>query len=337
MTGCPCGGRCICHGAGAYRPVCRIDGVLVPGGCGTVRADLAGAVPGGVVPVGGVSPEQAAGWACLGPCNRGWREAWARHEADVVAWQVQHAAWQALADAGQVGPEHAPLAPDRPVVQPTPGEPLWCMSCAGALRRALLDLDDLAALVAAESDGHRGQALGAASTAPKSHRTPSPAAHLVDELYGVLTRIETDWRAARGFPHRPQRSTPAGAAMPRPRGATPRTLCIGWLAEQLPDMLHDPWSAVVARNIFAWRVRLQAAARARPEAIIRVRCPRCDQRAMRRRDDGYAVCGGLFQGRPCGRLASPEEIDALATAQAAPPAGKAVSPGASTTPSASSG
>jgi hypothetical protein len=287
MTGCPCGNRCVCHGYGGYKPECRIDGVLVPGGCGSMRREAAALLP----------TERA----CLGPCNNTWRAAWRTYQEDWLAWSVKHAVWESLIAAGhRDAPE--PPEPPRPLVAATPGEPLWCLRCAGVLGRALAELDDLAALAAAAADGHRGQPATERASSGGPAASPSPVADMLDELYGVLANIEDQWRDARGYDRRPQRDDKGGAQ----RGASARTLTISWLGQHLGEILDDPWSATVARNVFAWQRRLQDRTSSAPLASLRpVRCPRCAQRAVRRRDDGYSIC------RQCGRLLSEQEVQAL--------------------------
>jgi hypothetical protein len=42
MTGCPCGGTCVCHTGGAYRPACNVEG-----GCGSIASPEPRQVQGG--------------------------------------------------------------------------------------------------------------------------------------------------------------------------------------------------------------------------------------------------------------------------------------------------
>jgi ribosomal protein S27E len=253
--------------------------------------------------------------ACPGPCNAAYRRAWQAYGEAFDRFEQLLAAWTAL--AGWLSQPRPPIlflpavvripAP----VQPTPptqvscGDPVWCRRCVAVIRQALVELDDLARQVEADADGHRRQpAAGGGGAAGRSVRSPSPAADLVDSLYGFLTGIEDEWRTARGYAPRPQR---------RHRGAHARSICIAWLLGELADILaHGTDPERMGRRVLAWVTVLRDAAKARPEPKrLPVRCPRCDRaRTLSRRDDGYVRCGA------CGRHLSPDEYDELAVAQA---------------------
>ncbi|TDD93321.1 hypothetical protein [Actinomadura rubrisoli] len=110
-------------------------------------------------------------------------------------------------------------------------------------------------------------------------------------MYWALTAVEDDWRAFRVLPTRPHR----GAVEARAR-------CIGWLLSQLDQILYHPGSAAFGRAVVAWERCLRGATRSDP--VVRRRpaapCPRCDQRALRTRDDEYTECA------KCGRLLDDE-------------------------------
>jgi ribosomal protein L37AE/L43A len=249
--------------------------------------------------------------ACAGPCNSRARDAWqsydqavvehdiamefyadayARYQADVEAWRVP-LAWPAE-------PSH-PVQPEPPSIPVSIANPIWCGRCPRIIRGALAELDDTAALLAAKVDGYRGAAIsGPNGVKPLDHTAIIEA---LDELYGDLVDVEDKWRAARRYPSRPQRA----------RGAHARMVTIGWLQEQLDDILLDPWSVEVGLNVLRWQRRLRQMAKSDPASRRSpIRCPRCRERQVTRRDDGFYECG-------CGRLLNQSEHDREYAEQAA--------------------
>ncbi|MGP3914340.1 hypothetical protein [Nonomuraea sp. 10N515B] len=242
--------------------------------------------------------------ACPGPCNNQARKAWdaydqaiirygyemelyanayERHQADLAAWRIP-----------LIYPIE-PREPDRPQQPGIPvamANPVWCGRCPRTIRHALGELDDIAALLAAAVDGHRGAAMAG----PNGTRAP---AHTVivdtlDELFGDLVDVEDQWRAARGYPDRPRRA----------RGAHARLVTIGWLLGQLDDILLDPWSVEVGLGILRWHRRLLWMSKSDPASRRSpIECPRCRERQVQRRDDGYYECTS------CGRLLNEAEHD----------------------------
>lgn len=239
---------------------------------------------------------------CPGACNAPWRRAWrewqAQYDATVARAltalhlvAAQLCTWPLL-DVLTVLPV-AP--PPTPALDPTTGDPTWCARCVASIRHALANLDDLAALLAAGADGHRGRPAQGRTSAVAGTTSPSPAADTLDELYGGLVAVEDYWRGVRGYPNRPYRG----------RGAHARTATIAWLLDQLSAILAQSDSVRLGLGILAWQHRLQAATASAPSTRRRGRCPRCHMRSLFLRDDGYTECRG------CGQLLNDDEYEAL--------------------------
>lgn len=240
---------------------------------------------------------------CPGACNAAWRHAWRE-------WQVQHdaAAVRALAALHLVAAyaqacvrplldtvAAMTVIPPPTPVDPTLGDPTWCARCVASIRRAFANLDDLAALLAAGSDGHRRRPAQGRTGAVAGTASPSPQADLADELLGALVALEDYWRAVRGYPTRPYRG----------RGAHARTATIAWLLDQLSGILAQADSVRFGLDVWAWQRRLQAATASAPSTRRRGRCPRCHMRSLFLRTDGYTECRG------CGQLLNDAEYEAL--------------------------
>ncbi|ASU81517.1 hypothetical protein CDO52_00800 [Nocardiopsis gilva YIM 90087] len=228
---------------------------------------------------------------CPGPCNRTWRQLRDTHADALDAWAA-------------AAPEHRGDPPDPPEVEPVPGEPVWCRRCAGAIRHSLADLDNLSALIAAEADGHRGRGDDSDKVRrSKGTPSPSPAADLIDALYGDLTHWEAVYREAIGAGTRPERS----------RGATALTISISWLSVHLDGVLTWPWSVDMGLAVLRWQRRLQATAKARPPARRKpFPCPRCDRRTLIYEEDRDLI---RCENPDCCRVLSIDEYDAHVTEQ----------------------
>lgn len=250
---------------------------------------------------------------CPGRCNARARKAVRDHEEAVRAYQDAMAGWldarQQVLDAGDTDEaagllaaldQRRPAPPAEPDIAWTPGEPTWCSRDRAAVRRALAELDDLAAMLESWADGHRGASSGERTSSSRGPGSPSPVADTLDEMYRLLARAEADWRDAN--PHLPPRPPRGG---PEARART-----IAWLLSQLDEILAHPGSVAFGRGVLAWQRRLQTLAKSDPVVRRRpaVPCPRCDRRALRTRDDGYTQCG------KCGRLLDEQEYDDLAEA-----------------------
>lgn len=167
---------------------------------------------------------------------------------------------------------------------------MFCSRCARIIKHALAELDDTAALLNASVDGHRGAAMnGPNGVKPLDHKAIIDE---LDDLYGFLVDVEDQWRAARGYPDRPRRA----------RGADARMRTVAWLLGVLDDILLDPWSVAVGLDILRWQRRLLRMTKSDPTSRRSpIECPRCRERQVSRRDDGYYECGS------CGRLLNEAE------------------------------
>ncbi|MFD1546988.1 hypothetical protein [Nonomuraea guangzhouensis] len=198
-------------------------------------------------------------------------------------------AWLAL--PGDDRPER-PAAPVQPETPVTIGDPVWCSRCARMIEGALRRLDDDAAVVAANVDGYRGAAIAG----PNGQRARDHKAivETLDDLFGTLVETEDQWRAARGYPPRTQRG----------RGAHARMVSAAWLCGQIGDILLHPGSVTFGLAVLKWQRTLRAMGKTEPaNARSPICCPRCSDRQVRRKDDGYYEC------ESCGRLLTQREHD----------------------------
>lgn len=218
--------------------------------------------------------------ACAGPCNHHWREA-------------QTAFRQALAAYDPLNPDERRPVP--PQVFPVPGEPVWCGRCAAAIRAELAELDDLACLLAAAADGHRGAGAGERVTGTAGRRSPSPSADVLDELYSVLHGWESAYRgtdpvARRGYL------------------ASALTTCVAWMVAHFDGMIRHPDIGVpFGEEVRQWHRSLRRRAKAGSGRRRKpLPCPRCDEPGLIWNEgDTYVRCGN----RDCGRLLSLDEYD----------------------------
>jgi hypothetical protein len=125
--------------------------------------------------------------ACPGNCNSRYWKAW-------DAYGKATADYDPL-DAAQSRPEQ----PDDSLIREY-GEPLWCKEHTSAIRLALAQLDDLAAIYAAAADGQRGQPVAQRVGGTSVALSQSEAHDQLDELTSV-----TSWTGTRH---------PRGAASP---------------------------------------------------------------------------------------------------------------------------
>lgn len=235
--------------------------------------------------------------ACPGPCANAARRAWQQYDQDAIRYGYEmelyadaYTRYQAAIEVWRIPLADYPIEPREPSRPQQPGMPVaagypWCPRCPRIIRHALAEVDDTAALLNATVDGHRGAAMsGPNGTKPLAHTAIIEA---LDELYGDLVDVEDQWRAARGYPARP----------PRGRGADARMRTVGWLLGVLDDILLDPWSVEVGLNILHWQRKLLRMTKSDPTSRRSpIECPRCRERQVQRRDDGYYECGS------CGRL-----------------------------------
>ncbi|MFB4275765.1 hypothetical protein ACBJ59_10770 [Nonomuraea sp. MTCD27] len=226
--------------------------------------------------------------SCPGKCNRRYREAWTDYDLAAAEHVEAILKWVA-ARPEERGPKPEPPAP--PTVPYAVAAPAWCGRCCRTIRVALAELDDTAALLSAAVDGHRGAALaGPNGASAPDHKT---IIDTLDEAFGFLVEVEDQWREARRYPARPRRA----------RGAHARAVTVGWLLDQLDDILLHSGSVEFGLGVLRWQRRLRVMAKADPVAKgSPIRCPRCKERQVSRRDDGYFEC-------VCGRLLTQQEHD----------------------------
>lgn len=219
---------------------------------------------------------------CVGPCNRAWRDA-------ELAYQ------RALQDWYNTDPADRGDKPARHTIQPIPGEPVWCRRCASAIKTALAELDDLAALYAAESDGHRAGPSTEPVSGSRGRRSPSPATDDLDELYSVLHGWET---AYRGTDPQARRGYLADSI----------TTVVAWLVTHFDQFItHEHIAVDFGQDVRRWHRMLREKTRTGTGKHTKPRpCPRCDMRSLTWREgDDYVRCENV----DCGRMLTMSEYD----------------------------
>lgn len=215
---------------------------------------------------------------CAGPCNNPARRA---RDAYKKALDEYAAAMEKWTD-GLLDKE--PLLPSEPDVREEPGEPLFCGRCKAKIHMALLDLDNLAAELQAQSDGHRGGVPDGRVSGSRDSGSPSSSADLLDRLYGFLADVEDEWRDTWGYTKRADRVH---------RGAHPRTRRITWLSERMEGVLAAEDHIRFGLDILRWEIVLRA--RLKEDDVgtkSPIRCPRCAERGrVVRQKEGYWSCG----------------------------------------------
>lgn len=226
--------------------------------------------------------------ACPGGCNYHWRKA-------REAWEQALAAYDPL--------DPAQSRPDPPDLYPYPGDP-WCPRCKSAIRRQLAELDDLASILAAMTDGHRGRRPGAKLSRGRKQGvpSPSPSADMLEELRNDLHGWET---AARGTDPLARRGFLA----------TETTTAVAWLAAHFDQVITADFAADFGAEVLDWHRVLRRVTSAGTGVQHKpVRCPRCDEYALWWAEgDDHVECRG--KGGTCGRLIGMDEYEALAAAQ----------------------
>jgi hypothetical protein len=251
--------------------------------------------------------------ACRGGENAAFRAAWDAYDLDAARWDrsAQHAITKATAHAQdraripatndltptQIEALKLPERPEHPNVTYTVGDPYFCSRCKPRIRRAISEVDRLAALLDSWADGHRGatsgEKIGRSSTAPAS---PSPIANDLDTLYQEMTDAEDEWRQARGYIPVYRGSS---------RGARHRDLAIAFIAEHLTEIFLSEDHVGFCLRILWWERTLLSKTKTDPVVRSRPgRCPRCRLvNVLVTRDDGYTVC----TNDKCGRLLHEDE------------------------------
>jgi hypothetical protein len=197
----------------------------------------------------------------------------------------------------------ATVTPQRPEGEgdPRPGEPVWCRPDQARIRRLLTELDDLAALLAYQADGHHEQAHAPArgnGHAP----SPSPAADDLDELERTLLAWEDAYRDTQGWPSPPRRGALAAVT----------TTTVAWLTAHLDGILASPFAEDFGGEVGQWHRELTGKTRAGTGRHRKpVPCPRCGLRLLTWEDgDDYVKCGGCNRHMSMGEYA--EFTDAAA-------------------------
>lgn len=217
-----------------------------------------------------------AGQACAGPCNGGSREAWGVFLAAREAHADAVDRWVREGTKGSPPPE-----PVEPEVSWRPGEPLVCGRCRATTRRALLEVDGLAAVVSARGDGLRPASRWSRVSGSRPKPAVSPDAELLDELVGGLLEFEDRGRAL----------LRCGERVVGARSGVARGRAVSWLVEQLDSVLaREELSGLVEWSL-DWEGRLRRAVEEEPPGWTPARC-RCGERSLRwDAKVGYFVCG----------------------------------------------
>lgn len=242
--------------------------------------------------------------ACPGVCNNAARRAHEAYDQDVIThgYAVQlyldaHEQYTERLATWHPPLQDPPIEPRRPDTPQKPGmavplaNPVWCSGCCSKIRNALHRVNELAPVLYADITGHRGAGItGPNGTKPLD---PKTVIERLDEMYGDLATVASQWKEVRGHPDRP---TPA-------RGGEARQLVIAYLLEQLDHILRHPKSVEFGLTVLLWEKRLVKMSKSEPVSRRSViRCPRCRELQVTRRDDGYYEC-------QCGRLLNQAEHD----------------------------
>lgn len=217
---------------------------------------------------------------CPGRCNRTWR------------------------NADRIDPDGNHYDRDGHLIDPTPGQPVWCRPCADAIRAALGSLPDHAV---ARRDGRT--APGDTTGDRTRHATGGLAAPSPSPAFDELDELEA-W--ARGWVEALADHLRHDAPSLRPRvdGVPARNLTghVRYLQGHATALLSAPFAVDVGRETLAVAHRLErTAGHDRVRTRLAEPCPTCDVRALVREDGlDYVEC------RACGRLWSEAEYDRLA-------------------------
>jgi hypothetical protein len=222
--------------------------------------------------------------ACIGPCNRRYREA-------------RDAFEQALAEYDPLNSEQS--RPEPPGMQPWEGDPVWCGKCAASISLKLAEMDDLAAILAATADGFRDAPAGMEHVSGSGEPgSPSRAADDLDELSAMLSGWEVTYRDLMQWPSPP----------PRGELASAETACIAWLRRHLNGILASPAGEDFGREILQWHREINASAKTGVRTLLKpMRCPSCQLLTLTWTEGETSVsCGNP----DCNRILSLAEYDA---------------------------
>jgi hypothetical protein len=195
---------------------------------------------------------------CPGACNGTYRRRRAMYEAAVA----EHARILET----RTGADPIPEPPKAPDTEPWLGLPVWCAKCQGILRAELLDLDDLAALIAVIPPLAKPAETGAGRVSGSRERpSSSPRMDDLEELgewlrqWEAIARSEDDPRPRRGYL------------------ATERTTVTAWLTEHFDGLITNPDVAQdFGEEIRRWHRDMATRATAgRMSRHMKKACPRC--------------------------------------------------------------
>ncbi len=188
--------------------------------------------------------------ACVGSCNRAWREA-------------REAFKQALADYDPLDANQSRPIP--PSIQAWPGNPFWCGRCKSRIRETLAELDDLAALLWATADGHRAAPGGQRVSGTSVQMSPSAAGDDLEELTSMLQGWEQAYRDLKDWRSLARRGHLASAV----------TTCIAWLSAHLDEILVAPFAVDFGQEVLQWHREFTNKTKAGARTLRRpLRCPR---------------------------------------------------------------
>ncbi|WP_405149469.1 hypothetical protein OG589_14630 [Sphaerisporangium sp. NBC_01403] len=228
--------------------------------------------------------------SCPGACN-------ARARREHRVYDEQLAAYQQALDEWRI-PLTLPVNnAEPPRVTPWYGNPVWCGTDLAARRQELAELDDLACLVVAEADGHRGANGEARVSGSPTPGSPSPTLDDVDELDSWLRSWQGAW-------------TGEDTLARRGHIADSVTRGVSWLLGRADRILgHEAVGADFGREIHAWHTRLSRGSK----SDIRVhrkplRCDRCGCLSLEWPEGSDRV---TCARRDCQRILTLPEYEAL--------------------------
>ena len=240
--------------------------------------------------------------ACIGGCNARYRRAHRAFEAElrtyidaVVAWRDYVKTTPPEEWEGDQAKE--PVKPEEPTVRPWLGEPVWCGTCTAARRQELAELDDIASIYAARSDGHREPSQEGRVSGSSETPSLSPMVDDLDELESWLR----EWRATHSRIDTPARQGYLASAI---------TTGTAWLLVRAEHILARPeYGAEFGRELHQWHTRLTAASKT-SIAVHRkpLRCDTCHMMRLEHRDGDDSV---RCATPGCGRVLRLDEYDAL--------------------------
>lgn len=246
---------------------------------------------------------------CVGRCNNGYRKAMTAYDEALVVWEdaeetypKRHAEWVNL--VAQAGVEVAGPEPERaerpipPSVRPWYGEPIWCRSCAGAIRRCLSDLDELVSLRLVMTDGYEQPGAAERVKGSKEQRSPSPAQDDLDDVVRWLVGWENAYRESQNL----RMASYVGVNAPALMTLVSRILPLLDVILAHPDLAED-----FGQEVLREHSRLQRLTSTRPPMKHKpLACPRCQRLSLFLHDDESIRCRPS-EDVDCGRIMTAKE------------------------------